>query len=307
MNRRLFATTSSSIGSVMKRRRALFNVPGSDARKLAKVPQLPADCIVLDLEDGVPINKKQEARDRVVQQLSASHRVFPKNSERAVRINSIGSGLEQADLECVLKCRNLDTLVIPKVETAKHLQFVDELIDQFAGSNKSTIKLIACIESAQSLLNLADICANGSARLEALVFASEDYCADTGVQRTRDLASLAYARSCVVNYAVAHHLQAIDIVCVDFKDEQQLQFECLNGKQFGFTGKQAIHPSQIETIQQVFVPSPEEVDKAQRIVSGYNDAVNQRGLGAFEIDGKMIDAPVLKAALRTLSAAGINQ
>ena len=138
------------------------------------------------------------------------------------------------------------------------------------------------------------------------MFASEDFCADTGVTRTDDLSTLLYARSAVVMHAIANRIQAIDLVCIDFRDLQKLETECRNGKRMGFTGKQAIHPNQIETIQKMFMPTADEIEKARRIVDGYNDAV-ARGKGAFEIDGKMIDAPVLKAAQKTLIQAGLSQ
>jgi len=275
-------------------------VPGSDERKLAKVPTLLADSVVLDLEDGVPADKKAEARTRVSAALQTL--AFAPGSERAVRINCVGSGLEHDDLAAILTAPNLEAIVIPKVEHAWHVQLVSSVIDARApAGRRSPVRLIACIESARGLLNAAAIAA-ADPRLDALVFASEDYCADVGMIRTAHRRELLYARSAVVTAAAAHGLQAIDLVCIDYKSEAALRAECQEGREMGFTGKQAIHPNQIAVIQELFAPRPAEIDYAQRIVAGYTDAV-RRGLGALTVDGKMVDRPVVKWAEKVLARA----
>jgi citrate lyase subunit beta-like protein len=270
------------------RRRCLFNVPGSDERKLLKIDSIKSDTIVLDLEDGVPIGKKQQARVNVANALKTNKR----STEFAVRINSVGSGLEHDDLMAV---KDAKTIVIPKVDTPNHVHYVRNLMKD--------AKLIACIESAVALQRIDEI---AKCDVEALVFASEDYCADTGIERSQDLTELLYARSRVVNAAKANDLQAIDLVCLDYKSQERLLWECEQGKRLGFTGKQAIHPSQVETIQQVFQPSEKQVEKALEIVKMFH-LHDKKGVGAFDVDGKVVDMPVVKAATKVLIAAGFSQ
>nr|KAJ3418819.1 hypothetical protein HK105_007803 [Polyrhizophydium stewartii] len=149
-------------------------------------------------------------------------------SEKAVRINSVGSGLELDDLNVVLRSRNLQALLIPKVNSPRDIHFVAHMIDSIAPS--------------------------------------------------------------------------IDLVCVDFQSPEILEQECTEGRQFGFTGKQAIHPKQIAAIHRVFAPSTQDVERASRIVGGYEEHL-RKGVGAFNLDGKMIDMPVVKWAQRLLAKA----
>lgn len=116
---------------------------------------------------------------------------------------------------------------------------------------------------------------------------------------------LLYARSAVVNAAKSFGLQAIDLVCIDYKNLNQLEKECLNGKSFGFTGKQAIHPDQVELINSIFTPSKEEISWALEVVKGYQEHCT-KGVGAFNYEGKVIDLPVVKIARKILIQAGMT-
>ncbi|KAI9179788.1 hypothetical protein H9P43_005118 [Blastocladiella emersonii ATCC 22665] len=297
------APSATTLSRPERVRRSLFNVPGSDERKMAKARTLPADSIVFDLEDGVPMDRKGSARQLVFDALES----FDLGKrERAVRINAIGTGLELDDLTVILRSSRLECIVIPKVQSAQDVAFVDRMIDSLAvESNRGNIRLIACIESALGLLNLREI-ASSSPRLDALVFASEDLCADMSMVRTPHRRELLYARSAVVTAAVAHGLQAIDLVCIDYKDAGVLAEECAEGRCMGFTGKQAIHPGQIEGIHEHFSPKPKEVMRAEKIVAGYREFV-ARGVGAFTLEGKMIDMPVVKWAERLLAKAAVME
>eukprot|EP01132_Coremiostelium_polycephalum_P005418 gene5418-6757_t len=290
-------------------RRVLFNVPGSDRKKIEKAVLLSdrIDSIVLDIEDGVAINKKQEARDQIKK--SVVEDSYQK-SELLVRVNSIDSGLLEKDLEMIAQVATyIDGLVIPKVEHPDHLGYLMYLLHRLCGEkNASHLNLLACVESAVSLVNLKDICryherlgkGDKPSQLQALVFASEDYCADTGITRTPSATELLYARSTVVNHAVAHGLQAIDMVCINFRDPDVLAKETKEGIQLGFHGKQAIHPNQIDIICDAFRPSPKQFEFATKIVE-QNELNQSQGKGAFEIDGKMIDMPMVKWANNILS------
>ncbi|EGG20677.1 citrate lyase subunit beta-like protein [Cavenderia fasciculata] len=281
-------------------RRVIFNVPGNDQRKVAKAVQLSGiiDTIVLDIEDGVAANMKQAAREEIARSVQKDS--YSK-SELLVRVNSVDSGLLEDDIKAMSKIANyIDGFLIPKVESPAHLQYVTHLMRYNGITDRK--KLLASIESAIGLINLKDICQyhtkafpGEQSMLEALVFASEDYCADTGITRTPEASELSYARSAVVNHAIAFGLQAIDMVCINFKDLDVLRKEAKEGVQMGFHGKQAIHPGQIEVICDAFRPTLKQVQFASRIID-QNEINQSMGKGAFEVDGKMIDLPMVKWA-----------
>ncbi|KAJ1973678.1 hypothetical protein H4R35_003991 [Dimargaris xerosporica] len=280
-------------------RRALLYVPGSDEGKVKKSLGSTADCVVYDLEDSVAANRKGAARELVYDALKLGRDGGP---ELAVRINAVGSGLEFDDLNVILQSKRLQTILIPKVESAKEIDFVAKLIDLISPpSTRGALRLIASIESALAVMNLREI-ATASPRVDALLFAAEDFCADMGLHRTPSKFELLYGRSAVATAAHAFGLQAIDLVCMDFKNETALVEECANGRDMGFTGKQAIHPNQVEVIQRTFMPSADQVERAIRIVQGYEQS-EQQGKGAYGLDGQAIDMPVYKWALKILKRA----
>lgn len=165
--------------------------------------------------------------------------------------------------------------------------------------------MVALVESARALMDLSSIC-NASPYLSGLVFAAEDFALDLSIRRTPSLQEFLYARSAIVTACKAFNLpSAIDLVCTSFKGEQglkTLEQECEGGKDLGFNGKQLIHPSQIEITQRVFSPVEKEVEWAARIVIGDKKAIEQ-GRGAWTMDGKMIDAPVVGKAQSILDKA----
>ncbi|KAJ1961979.1 hypothetical protein GGI12_002935 [Dipsacomyces acuminosporus] len=287
-----------------KLRRTVLYVPCSEERKIQKSLTSKADCVMYDLEDGVALNRKGLARELVLNALAANN----NKTELGVRINAIGTGLELDDLNVVLRSDKLNTVLIPKVESAKDIHVVSHLIESIAPSQtRDNIKIIASIESALGLMNIREI-ATASKRVDALLFAAEDYCSDTGITRTPSRKELYYARSTVATAAHAFKLQAIDMVCMDFKNTEVLKDECTEGAQMGFTGKQAIHPAQVDVVQEHFLPPEDIVFRAWRIVKGYQRHY-ELGKGAFDLDGKAIDMPVVKWAykvLRRVELAGID-
>ncbi|EPB89877.1 hypothetical protein HMPREF1544_03260 [Mucor circinelloides 1006PhL] len=223
-------------------------------------------------------------------------------AEKAVRINAVGSGHELDDLNVILHSKRLQAIVIPKVQSAKDIQFVSRMIDSVAvESQRERIRLIASIESALGMMNIKEI-VTADPRLDALIFAAEDYCADLGLIRTKTREEMLFARQLIVNAAAAYGLQAIDLVCVDYQDQETLSQECKEGREFGFAGKQAIHPDQIDIIQKAFLPDPKDLERAVRIVDGFHTN-SQKGIGAFSLDGKMIDMPVVKWAEKVIARA----
>ena len=285
----------------MRARRALLYMPGDDLHKIQKATTLGVDSICMDMEDGVAPDRKEAARQTILEALRSLD--FGR-SERLVRINDIGSGLEDDDLQAVLPLHP-DGIVIPKVEDAGEIQKVGRQIDQvqekIGSLSVEAPCLIAIVESGRGLINLPAIAA-AHPRLQALIFGAEDYTSDVGALRTPEGWEVFYARSAVVAHTAAFNLQAIDMVFVDFRNREGLVAEARQGAQLGFSGKQIIHPNQVEPVQEAFTPSEEAIAHAKRVVTAYENH-RSAGLGAFALDGKMVDAPVVKAAERVLARA----
>ncbi|EEQ28197.1 hypothetical protein McanMca71_005894 [Microsporum canis] len=282
-------------------RRALLYVPGSSQRMLDKSRTLSVDCVAYDLEDSVTPSKKAEARTLVRAALDQPSPAGVK--ERAVRINSVGSGLALADLTEVLKSPNLSTLVVPKVDSASDLTFISDVISHTLStstSSRPSISILALIESAKSLSNLSQIC-TATPLLSGLIFAAEDFALDLSITRTPSLSEFLYARSAIVTAARAYELpSAIDLVCTSYRQSDGgapsiLEEECRSGKRLGFNGKQCIHPTQVEAVQGIFSPEEGEVEWAVRVVVADQKAA-EAGRGAWTLDGKMIDIPVAEKA-----------
>lgn len=205
--------------------------------------------------------------------------------------------------------------MVPKVNSASDLHFVTDVLrhvqpDRHPSSlstsqSSSPIKIIALIESAKSLVNLSSIC-TASPYLHGLIFAAEDFALDLSLTRSPSLTEMLFARSSIVTAARAHGIpSAIDLVCTAYKGEQglkALEEECLGGKGLGFNGKQCIHPSQVEVVQKAYSPGEEEIEWAVRIGIADEKAV-QMGKGAWGMDGKMIDMPVIGKASAVVKRA----
>ena len=284
----------------MRARRALLYTPGDDRHKIEKAATLGVDCVCMDMEDGVASNRKAEARAQIS---AALLEINFSGTERLVRINAFGSGLEQDDLSTVLTSHP-DGIVIPKVSSADPLKWVSGRIAEVErqhGWPSGGIYMIAIVESALGIVHLAQI-ASADARLQALVFGAEDLAGDIGARRTAEAWEVFYARSALVTHAAAYDLQAIDMVYVDFHDPVGLRREAEFGAQMGFSGKQIIHPNQVAPVQAAFTPSDEAILQAQRIIQAAREN-EQAGRGAFAMGGKMVDAPIIKEAEHVLERA----
>ncbi|MDI6695258.1 MAG: CoA ester lyase [Anaerolineales bacterium] len=284
----------------MHARRALLYMPGDDMRKIQKATTLGVDCICMDMEDGVALNRKAEARQTIAQALQSLNFGV---AERLARINAIGSGFESDDLAVVLPARP-DGIVIPKVEHAEQIQWVSQMIagyEELYGWPKESICLLAVVESARGVVNLPQI-ASADPRMQAIIFGAEDFAGDIGATRTPEGWEVFYARSAVVTYAAAYDLQAIDMVYIDFQDIEGLRREAEQGARMAFSGKQIIHPNQVAPVQEAFTPSDEAIAYALRVQQAF-EKHQKAGKGAFALDGKMIDAPIMKSAQRVLALA----
>lgn len=284
----------------MHSRRALLYMPGDDRRKIEKATTLGVDCICIDMEDGVAMTHKTEARAVIAQ---AMKDLYFGESEVCIRINSIGSGLESYDLVAALAA-NPDTIVVPKIESADQVLWVSDHIESYelsSGQELGSVHLLAGVETAKGILNLRKI-AEADRRLEAIIFGAEDYAASIGARRTKEATEVLYARQAVITACAANDLQAIDMVYIDFRDLEGLRLEAEQGAGWGFSGKQVIHPNQVAVVQKAFTPSDQEIDYAKRIVETFESS-QREGRGAYALDDKMIDMPLLKNARKVLDRA----
>jgi len=283
----------------MHSRRALLYMPGDNWKMITKSVTLGVDSICMDMEDGTAINKKAEARATIAKALQE---LDFGASEKLARINSVGSGWEQEDIEAVLPYYP-DGIVIPKVESFEQVEWASRIIEDAElknGWKVNSIRILIGVETAKGILNLKEIAAHP--RLDAIIFGGEDFAASIGAVRTKDAVELLYARQAVIVACAAYDLQPLDIVTIDYKDLEALKVESEFGARLGFSGKQIIHPNQVQVVQEAFTPSDEAITYARRIVETF-EASQKEGKGAYSLDGKMIDMPLLKNAQKVLARA----
>lgn len=276
-------------------------MPGDSRRKIEKAGQLPVDCIVMDLEDGVALNRKEEAR-RIIREVLETQDFGER--ERLIRLNEVDSDLFAPDLEITAAGRP-DGYVLPKIETAAQINSADSALtalEKRYGYPLNALKILAVVETALGIMNLKEI-ATASDRLEALLFGAEDLAVDMGAERTRDGQEVFYARSAVVTAAAAYRLQAIDMVFTDLQDLSALAEECSTARRMGFAGKMAVHPRQVPVIQEAFTPTREAVERAVKLIEAYHDH-QARGIGAFTFEGRMVDRPMVRSAEHIIIQAG---
>eukprot|EP00075_Anas_platyrhynchos_P010203 XP_027299456.1 citramalyl-CoA lyase, mitochondrial isoform X4 [Anas platyrhynchos] len=224
-------------------RRAVLYVPADDEKKIRKIPSLNVDCAVLDCEDGVALNRKREARLTVVKTLEEFD--FG-HAEKCVRINSVSSGLAEEDLETLLQSKTLpSSMMLPKVENVEEIRwFADRFVHHLKGRTLvEPMNFIPFVETAVGLLNFKAVCEEalkaGSQvgfHLDAVVFGGEDFRASIGATSSKETHDILYARQKIIVTAKAFGLQAIDLVYIDFRDEDGLRRQSREGASMGFTG-----------------------------------------------------------------------
>lgn len=276
-------------------RRSRLYLPGNEPRHFLNAHLHGPDGIILDLEDSVAPAHKDEARLLVRNALRA---VDFGESERMVRVNQDERGLEDVD---AVAPHNVHVLLIPKVESPDQVRAVDERARRAAGGGTAPCLLMPIIESALGCFNALAI-ATASPNVVALTMGLEDYTADLGAERTPEGRESSWARQVVVNAARAAGVTPIDSVFSDVADAEGLRQASVEARALGFEGKSCIHPRQVPVVHEAFAPSADEVERARRIVLAF-DAAERAGLGVVALGSKMIDAPVVKRALRVVDAA----
>jgi citrate lyase beta subunit len=290
-------------------RRALLFMPGDDRHKIKKGAAMDVDAIIMDLEDGVALRQKENARNVVK---DALHTVDFGKTERLVRINPVSDehSLWVHDLTETLPGQP-DGYVIPKVESAEQIQRAAEHIARAEVKNgwpDAQVRILGIVETAMGVVNMNEI-ADSDPRLSALIFGAEDLAGGIGATRTQDGWEVFYARSKLVIYAKARGLEAIDTPFVDLTvEDSHLMAAAEQAHYMGYTGKLAIHPRQVGVIQKVFTPTTEQIKEAKALVTAFEE--NQAaGKGVFAYQGRMVDMPMVRGAQSILSrakAAGVD-
>jgi citrate lyase subunit beta / citryl-CoA lyase len=298
-------------------RRSCLAVPGSSPKMLAKAAVLAADQVFLDLEDAVSPLEKVAARRHVVEALNGNDY---SGKTRVVRINGVTTRWCLGDLLEVMvgAGRNLDCVMVPKVEDAGQLHFVDHVLTQLEVEHgiEQRIGIEAQIENGRGAMNIREI-AQASPRLETLIFGPGDYAASMGVG-SLVIGSIDpdypgdqwhFILSLIVTAARAYGLQAIDGPYTDIKNTDEYLRLCNRAKQVGYDGKWVLHPDQVGIANQVFAPSQEEFASARRLLAAYEHATRVERKGAVMHEGQMIDEASRKIAEAVVArgvAAGMS-
>jgi len=276
-------------------RRSVLYMPGSNARAMEKAQSIPADALILDLEDAVAPDMKDVARQQVVDAVNG--RGFGKR-EVIVRINGLSTAWGEADLAAAVAAKP-DAILAPKVSTLEDLRALEA---GFAKHNAdASIALWAMIETPLAILNIAALAGAGG-RLACFVMGTNDLIKELRGQHTPDRGNLFAALGLSVAAARAHGLAAIDGVFNDIQDSDGFARHCHQAKSFGFDGKTVIHPTQVEACNRIFAPSAEEVIAARQVIAAF-DLPENKGKGAIKLDGRMVELLHAEIARRTVALA----
>ena len=280
--------------------RSLLFVPGNTPRMLDRALGLRPDAFVPDMEDSVPWDEKGNARA-----VTASY--LPKAAQTGVpvipRVNSLDTGLLEADLEAVIG-PHIFGVSIGKVDNPQIAEEIEGLLGRLeseAGLSPGHIKLVPWIESAEAIVNAYSIC-RASERIVAVALGAEDFTNDMEIERRDDDAELAYARSAIAIAARAAGVLALDTPYFAFRDPDGLRANSSESRGVGFRGRFAIHPAQIDVINEVYSPSREQIGHALRVIEAFEEAAAM-GRGSTSLDGKVVDVPVVKRAQALLDQA----
>lgn len=281
---------------MVKLYRSILFTPGNQWSRIEKASTLNPDAVLLDLEDSVPIDQKDEARITV---LKALKELNWSGKDRGVRINGLDTKYWVLDIYEVVK-GSPDFLVIPKVRSPIDIITIDKILtslESYYNLKKTYISI--AIEDSEGLRNIYDI-VKASSRIISIGFGRADFTADVGCEDREDIL---FIPKIITSFAAATAgIQALDTVYLNFKDVEGLEKEARISKAMGYTGKFAIHPIQIDVINKVFTPSESEVEYAKKVIEVYEEAT-RKGLGAVALEGKMIDEAVVKKARKTLMLA----
>ena len=277
-------------------RRSFIFTPGLNPDMFPKAIASGADMVCIELEDGIAIKDKGEARKNTIEALKTLE--VKSDVELVVRVNCQRTKFGLLDLEAFISSKlKVKAIMLPKVKTPDEIKFIDDLLTD---CNLDT-DLHVIMETNQALQNIYEI-AHSSKRIVALYFGGVDMAAELRVPNSYE--NLLYARSKLVHAGASVGIDVIDVPYLDLEDMDGMKKEAELVRDLGFTGKGSIHPKQINILNEIFTPSKEEISKAKKIV----DQFSESDTGLVVIDGKLIEKPVLREMQRKILIADkINQ
>ncbi len=281
-------------------RRSMLFLPGNNPNMIINANCLGADAVIFDLEDAVSPAEKDAARILV---RNTMRYMDLKGCEVIVRINSVDTDYWKADIDAILP-EKPDLILLPKASLPKDVLVADEYISEVENNlnlTRGTTGLMPLIETASGIVNAYAI-ASASKRVKALFLGAEDLTADLQCKRTREGKEIEYARAALVVAARAAGIDVYDTPFTDVNDDEGIVIDANHAKSMGFTGKATISPRHVDVINEVFSPSKADIDYAYEVIDAIRLAKEQ-GKGAIALRGKMIDAPIVARAERTICMA----
>lgn len=275
-------------------RRSLLFVPASSQKMIRKAVNVPADAIILDLEDAVSPDEKQSARGNITDAISV---LRPSGKEIIVRVNAIDTAWGINDLLQLATARP-DTVMVPKANQ-NNIVVADMILGAMESDESNPIGIIALVETPTGLLDINSILV-ASNRINGVLLGAEDLTREMGIERTESGEEITYARSVLTMSAAAHKVSMIDTPFTDIKNLEGLAADTTRAKALGCSGKACIHPSHIECINASFTPDESSIAQAKEVVEAYELACKE-GKGACMFNGKMLDLPVVERAKNLLA------
>lgn len=278
-------------------RRSLLFIPGNKPSMLQNSSVFESDTVIFDLEDAVSPNEKDSARNLVSSYLST---VNNSSIEIMVRINGLDTDYYQDDLDLIVS-DHIDSIMLPKARI-NDVRLLDQLLTEIEKKKqmKKHIAIVPIIELAISVLEV-DVIAS-LPRVNGILLGAEDLSSDMEVARTKESDEIFYPRNRIAYACKAYKIDAIDTPFTDTNDEEGLRKDCLKASSIGMNAKSAIHPNQVDTINNVFMPSQKLIDWALRVEEA-TERAKKNNIGVFALDGKMVDKPVMERAYKILEKA----
>ncbi|QIY59225.1 CoA ester lyase [Streptomyces sp. RPA4-5] len=281
--------------AILRPRRSVLYMPGANERALEKAKSLPADALILDLEDAVAPDAKADARKRVAAAAASGEYGY---REVTIRVNGPGTAWHADDLRAAAEA-GPDAVVVPKVDSADTVREVERALEAAGAPDRTAIW--AMVETPRAMLDARAVAA-ASERLTVLVMGTNDLAKELHAEHVPGRAPLLTGLSLALLAARDTGKAILDGVYNDVKNAEGFEAECVQGRQFGFDGKTLIHPSQVEPCNRAFAPSADQIAHARKVIDAFDEATRE-GRGVVTVDGRMIENLHVEDARRILAAA----
>lgn len=281
--------------AILRPRRSVLYMPGANERALEKAKSLPADALILDLEDAVAPDAKADARKRVAAAAASGEYGY---REVTIRVNGPGTAWHADDLRAAAEA-GPDAVVVPKVDSADTVREVERALEAAGAPDRTAIW--AMVETPRAMLDARAVAA-ASERLTVLVMGTNDLAKELHAEHVPGRAPLLTGLSLALLAARDTGKAILDGVYNDVKNAEGFEAECVQGRQFGFDGKTLIHPSQVEPCNRLFAPSADQIAHARKVIDAFDEATRE-GRGVVTVDGRMIENLHVEDARRNLAVA----